>query len=57
MKRRNRKRIVNTSVDFDKTQLMDKRIIDKSSLWILRIILNLGGHRELIDKNDSVYKD
>ena len=44
-------------IDFDKTQLIEKRLIDKTSLWILRIILNLGGHRELIDKDNFVSKD
>ena len=56
-RRRHRNRGINTSIDFDKTQLMDKRLIDKASLWILRIILNLGGHRDFIDKDNYVSKD
>jgi SpoVK/Ycf46/Vps4 family AAA+-type ATPase len=54
---RKRKETINTTIDFDKTQLIDKRLIDKASLWILRIILNLGGHREFIDKDNYVSKD
>jgi hypothetical protein len=54
---RKRKKPVNTAIEFDKTQLIDKRLIDKASLWILRIILNLGAHREFIDKDNYVSKD
>jgi len=57
MRRRTRKKFINTAIDFDKTQLIDKRLIDKASLWTLRIILNLGGHREFIDKDNYVSKD
>ena len=57
MRRRNRKKTITTAIDFDKTQFIDKRLIDKASLWILRIILNLGGHREFIDKDNYVSKD
>jgi len=57
MRRRKSKKTINTIIEFDKTQLIDKRLIDKASLWILRIILNLGGHREFIDKDNYVSKD
>ena len=58
MRRKRRCRnTLNTTIDFKKTQLMDKRLIDKTSLWILRIILNLGGHREFIDKDNYISKD
>ena len=57
MRRRKRNKVFNTAVEFDKTQLMDKRLTDKASLWILRIILNLGGHREFIDKDNYVHND
>jgi hypothetical protein len=50
--RRRRRRTINTAIDFNKSQLIDKKLIDKASLWILRIILNLGGHGELIDKDN-----
>lgn len=55
--RKRHKKVINTTIDFDKSQLIDKRLIDKASLWILRIILNLGGHREFIDKDNYVSKD
>ena len=54
---RRRRKTVNTAIDIDKTQLIDKRLVDKASLWMLRIILNLGGHREFIDKDNYVLKD
>ena len=57
MRRRRRRNTLNTTIDFEKTRLMDKRLIDKTSLWILRIILNLGGHREFIDKDNYISKD
>ena len=57
MRRRKRGKAVDTSIAFDKTQLIDKKLIPKASLWILRIILNLGGHREFIDKDNYVAKD
>jgi SpoVK/Ycf46/Vps4 family AAA+-type ATPase len=48
---------ISTKVDFEKTDFMDKRLIEKSTLWILRIMLKLGGHREFIDKDNYVSKD
>ncbi len=57
MRRSNRRNPINTAIDFEKSQLIDKRLIDKVSLWILRIILNLGAHRELIDKDNCISKD
>ena len=36
---------------------MDKRLINKASLWILRIILNLGDHREFINKENYISSD
>ena len=52
-----RKRYKTTFEEFDKTQLVDKELIDKISLWILRIIFNLGGAREFIDSNNRLYRD
>ncbi|QOP45878.1 AAA family ATPase [Sulfurimonas paralvinellae] len=46
-----------TLEEFDKTQLVDKELVDKISLWILRIIFNLGGAREFIDNNNRLYRD
>jgi len=36
------------------TDMMDKELVDKATLWILRIILNLGGHRDFIDKDGDL---
>lgn len=55
MKRR--KQTANTAITFEKSQFIDKELVDKASLWILRIILNLGGHREFIDKDGSFSKE
>jgi len=57
MRRRKRRSSISITMEIDKTQMMDKKLIDKASLWILRIILNLDGHRELIDEDDFVSKD
>ena len=56
MKRKENK-IIDTSITLNKVDYIDKNLIDKASLWILRIILKLGGHRELIDKDNYVSKD
>ena len=34
-----------------KTNYVEKRLIDKVSLWVLRMILNLGGHKDFVDKD------
>ena len=52
-----RRRVIKTTNALDKPQLMDKKLIDKASLWILRIILNLGAHREFIDNDNNISKD
>ena len=33
---------------------MNKDIQDKLSLWMLRILIDLNGHREFIDKDNEV---
>jgi SpoVK/Ycf46/Vps4 family AAA+-type ATPase len=43
--------------DFCKTDLVEKELIDKITLWMLRIILKLGGAKEFLDQNNSFYKD
>ena len=55
--RRRRRNSNNSDLDFNKTDLVEKELIDKVSLWILRIILNLGGYREFIDKNNYFSND
>jgi len=42
---------------FDKTQLADSELIDKLSLWALRIIFKLGGTKEFINSNNCFYSD
>ena len=36
---------------FDKTQFVEKELIDKITLWILRIIVKLGGFKEFLATN------
>lgn len=55
MRRRRRTSTTNiVTLDFEKTDFVDKELIDKVSLWVLRIILKLGGHKEFI-KKDKVF--
>ncbi|OIP54339.1 MAG: AAA family ATPase [Helicobacteraceae bacterium CG2_30_36_10] len=54
--RRNHK-ILNIPSECEKSDFIDKELIDKASLWILRIILKLNGHREFIDKNNEFSKE
>jgi SpoVK/Ycf46/Vps4 family AAA+-type ATPase len=42
---------------FDKTQFVDSELVNKISLWVLRITLNLGGAREFIDKDNCFRND
>ncbi|RLA83179.1 MAG: AAA family ATPase [Epsilonproteobacteria bacterium] len=44
-------------ISFDKSQLVEKELQDKISLWMLRTIINLGGHKEFIDNNKYFSKD
>lgn len=41
---------------FDKTDLVDKELIDKFTLWMVRVIIKCGGHKEFID-NNKMLKD
>ncbi|MEA1920044.1 MAG: ATP-binding protein, partial [Campylobacterota bacterium] len=43
--------------EFDKTQLVEKELVDKISLWMLRIIVKLGGSREFLDNRNYFHKD
>jgi len=54
MRRRSNKRALE---DFDKTQFVDSELVDKVSLWALRIIFDLGGAREFIDKHNCFHND
>lgn len=44
-------------VEFSKTDFIENELVDKVTLWILRIIVNLGGAKEFLDKNNSFNKD
>ena len=44
-------------IEFDKTEYVDKELIDKITLWMLRIIVNLGGHKEFLSKDNSIYEE
>jgi len=58
MRRRRRNRnLISSGLDFNKTDLVEKELIDKVSLWILRIILSLGGYREFLDKRNYFSSD
>ena len=52
-----RRRIKATFEEFDKTQLVEKELVDKISLWMLRVILNLGGAREFLDNNNRFCRE
>jgi len=54
---RRRKTIKVLPEEFDKTQLVEKELVDKISLWMLRIIINLSGAREFLDNNNRFYRD
>lgn len=43
--------------EFDKTQLVEEELVDKISLWMLRIIINLGGAREFLDSDNRFQRD
>lgn len=54
---RRRKRTATSQEEFDKTQLVEKELVDKISLWMLRIIISLSGAREFLDKDNRFYRD
>lgn len=56
-RRKSRNKTNTTFSNFDKSQFVEEELQDKISLWMLRIILNLGGHREFIDKDNYFHKD
>ena len=43
--------------EFDKTQFVEKELVDKISLWMLRIIINLSAGREFLDKDNRFHRD
>jgi SpoVK/Ycf46/Vps4 family AAA+-type ATPase len=43
--------------EFDKTQLVDTELVDKVTLWMLRIVLKLGAAKEFIDYDNRFCRD
>ena len=56
-RRKSRRKPNRTTINFDKSQLVEKELQDKISLWMLRAIINLGGHKEFIDNKKYFRKD
>ena len=54
---RRRKRSNTTLEEFDKTELVEKELEDKFSLWMLRIIIKLDGSKKFLNKDNSFEKD
>ena len=54
MRRRKRK---NRLEIYDKAQVVEKELIDKVSLWMLRIIIKIGASKKLIDKENYISQD
>jgi len=50
MKKRQNK--LNLGLGFNKTDLVEKELIDKVTLWVLKIILDLGGYRTFMNKDN-----
>jgi hypothetical protein len=42
---------------YDKTQVVDKKLVDKVSLWMLRILMKLGASKKFIDKSNYLSDD
>lgn len=51
------RKIPTTTMKCDKSQFVEKELQDKIELWMLRIIINLGGHREFIDKDNDLRRE
>ena len=52
-RRKSRRKPNRTTINFDKSQLVEKELQDKITLWMLRVIINLGGHKEFIDNKKN----
>ncbi len=42
---------------YDKAHVVEKELIDKISLWMLRIIIKMGASKEFIDKDNYFTND
>jgi len=54
---RRRRRSNTTLEEFDKTELVEKELEDKFSLWMLRIIIKLDGSKKFLNKDNSFERD
>ena len=54
---RRRRSTTDLSIAFDKTQYVEKELIDIVTLWILRAIVKAGGFKEFLDKNNYFNDD
>ncbi len=52
-----RRRKSSSTISFDRTDFVEKELIDKFLLWMLRTIVKCGGHKEFIDKNNYFRDD
>ncbi|MEA1914782.1 MAG: AAA family ATPase, partial [Campylobacterota bacterium] len=53
-----RRRYTNESYEeFNKAEYVEKELQDKITLWMLRIIVKLGGHKKFIDKYNNFDRD
>ncbi len=57
VKRRRKKKIKMSEQEFDKTEFVEKELVDKLTLWMLRIIIKLYGNKEFLDENNSFLRD
>ncbi len=57
MSRRRRRTSTDLSIAFDKTQYVEKELIDIVTLWMLRTIVKAGGFKEFLDKNNYFNDD
>ena len=55
--RRRRQINYNSNEPYDKTQFVEKELIDKISLWTLRVIFRLGASRKFLNNNDCFDSD
>ncbi len=54
---RRRQKASNYTLDSKPSDFIDEKYVERTSLWILRILFYLGGHKEFIDKDAYVSKD
>lgn len=55
--RRKSSQNISELLSFDKTEFVEKELVDKITLWMLRAVTKLGGHREFLDTNNRFRDD